>query len=146
MLRCSIRKKFEKAVLDQVQEHMLSEETVRKYIDLVIGQAQQSKSEPSADELAIESALKDVEAKIWRWEETLEKGLLSLEDCAFRLKELHQQRESLLRRKVELQKKSRSRATILLIPTRLMNDYIPEMQRQLREQKLGYKKNFLGRL
>jgi site-specific DNA recombinase len=137
------KEKFEKSVLDQVQEHILSEENVRKYIDLVIGQAQQSKSEPSADELAVESALKDIEGKIRRWEETLERGLLSLEDCAGRLKELGQQRESLVRRRVELQKKSRSRATISPIPTRLMNDYIREMQRRLREKKIGYKKELL---
>ena len=135
--------KFEEPVLDQVQEHILSEENVRKYIDLVIEQAQQSKTEPSADELAVELAIRDVEAKVRRWEEALERGLLSLEDCAGRIKELRQERESLLSRKVELQKKSRSKASILPIPTRLMNDYIREMQLRLREKKIGYKKEFL---
>jgi len=137
--------KFEESVLDQVQEQILSEDNVRKYIDLVIQQAQQSQqaTEPSADELAVELAIRDVESKVRRWEETLERGLLSLEDCAGRIKELRQERESLLRRKVELQKKSRSRATILPIPTRLMNDYIRKMQLRLREKKIGYKKEFL---
>src|SRR5215813_5733058 len=137
------KEKLEKSVLDQVQEHILSEENVRKYIDLVLEQAQQVKTEPSPDETAVELAIRDVEAKVRRWEEALEKGLLSLEDCAGRIKELRQERESLLRRKVELQKKSRSRATILPIPTRLMNDYIREMQLRLREKKIGYKKEFL---
>jgi site-specific DNA recombinase len=35
--------KFEESVLDQVQEHILSEENVRKYIDLVLEQTQQAK-------------------------------------------------------------------------------------------------------
>ncbi len=46
-------------------------------------------------------------------------------------------------RKVELQKKSRSKASIAPIPTRLMKDYICEMQVRLREKKIGYKKEFL---
>jgi hypothetical protein len=134
--------KFEKSVLDQVQEHILSEENVRKYIDLFIEQTQQSKTEPSADETAVKLAIRDVEVKVRRWEEALERGLLSLEDCAGRIKELRQERESLLRRKVELHK-SRSKATILPIPTRLMHDYIREIQLRLQEKKIGYKKEFL---
>ena len=135
--------KFEKSVLDQVQEHVLNEENVRKYINLVIEQAQQSKPEPSADQTAVELAIQDVETKVRRWEETLERGLLSLEDCAERIKELRQEREALLGRKIDLQKKSRSSARILPIPTRLMDEYIRQMQMRLREKKIGYKKEFL---
>jgi len=137
------KEKLEKSVLHQVQEYILSENNVRKYIDLVTEQAQRSKTEPNADQLAVELAIRDLEVKVRRWEETLERGLLSLEDCADRLKELRQERESLLRRKVELEKASRSRARISPIPTRLMNDYIREMQLRLREKKIGYKKEFL---
>ena len=73
----------------------------------------------------------------------MERGLLSLEGCAGRIIKLRQERESLLRRRVELQKQSRSTARISPIPTRLMNDYIREMQLRLREKKIGYKKEFL---
>jgi hypothetical protein len=88
-------------------------------------------------------ALRDVESKLRRWEETLEGGLLSLEDCAARIKELRQQSEALLRRKVELQKKARAGAKILPIPTRLMDEYVRQIQMRLRAKKLGYKKEFL---
>ena len=135
--------KFEESVLNQIQEHILNEENVRKYIDLVIEQAQQLKTGPSADETAVEMAIRDVEAKARRWEEALEKGLLSLENCAGRIKELREERESLLRRKIELQKKSRSGARVLPIPSQLMDDYIRQMQTRLREKKIGYKKEFL---
>jgi hypothetical protein len=73
----------------------------------------------------------------------LEKGLLALEECAGRIKDLRRQREDLLSRKVELQKKSRGRASIFPIPTRLMREYSREMQVRLREKKIGYKKEFL---
>jgi hypothetical protein len=84
-----------------------------------------------------------VEAKISRWEETLEQGLLGLEECADRIKELRRQREDLLRRKADLEKASRATAKILPIPTRLMDSYIRELQLRLREKKIGYQKEFL---
>jgi hypothetical protein len=81
---------------------------VRKYIDLIVDQPSAAKAEPSAEEKAVDLSLTQVDSRIRRWEETLERGLLSLEDSAHRIKELRQEREALLRRKVELQKKSRS--------------------------------------
>jgi hypothetical protein len=63
----------------------------------------------------------------------LERGLFSLEDSAHRIKELCHERETLLRRKVNLEEKSRS--GIFPIPTELMNNYIREMQIRLREKK-----------
>jgi site-specific DNA recombinase len=133
--------KLEEAVLAQIQEQILSEDNVRKYISLILEQVQQSRTEPSADETAVEMGLRDVDAKLKRWEETLENGLLSLEDCAGRIKELRQQREALLKRKVELHKKAGAR--ILPIPTRLMDEYVRQIQMRLRAKKIGYKKEFL---
>src|SRR5262249_9345906 len=66
------KEKLEKSVLHQVQEYILSENNVRKYIDLVTEQAQRSKTEPNADQLAVELAIRDLEVKVRRWEETLE--------------------------------------------------------------------------
>ena len=144
---CSARllnkEKFEQSILDQIQAEILSEENVRKYISLVLEQTQNSKPEETAEETAVELAIQAVEAKVRRWEETLEKGLLGLEECADRIKELRRQREDLLSRRVDLQKKSRAHAKILPIPTRLMDDFIREMKLRLREKKIGYKKEFL---
>jgi uncharacterized short protein YbdD (DUF466 family) len=57
-------------------------------------------------------------------------------------KELHQQREALLKRKVALHKNARAGAKILPIPTRLINEYVQHMQKRLRAKKIGYKKEF----
>jgi len=135
--------KLEKAVLDQIQEQILSEQNVRKYIDLVLQQARQSKTEPSVEEKAVDLAISDVESKIRRWGDTLERGLLSLEESAHRIKQLRQERADLLQRRLELQKKSKSLIGIFPIPTKLMNEYIQEMQVRLREKKIGYKREFL---
>ena len=46
-------------------------------------------------------------------------------------------------RKLELQKASSKQAKIIQIPTRLMDEYIRQLQVRLREKKIGYKKEFL---
>ena len=104
MQRSSIRE-ARKAVLEQIQDQILSEQNLRKYIDMIVGQTGAVKAEPSAEEKAVDLSLTEVDSRIRRWEETLERGLLSLEDSAHRIKELRQEREALLRRKVELPKK-----------------------------------------
>ena len=57
------------------------------------------------------------------------------------MKELRQEREALLRRKVDLQKKSRSAARVLPIRTELMNQYVREMQARLREKRSATESN-----
>ena len=84
-----------------------------------------------------------MDAKLRRWEEALERGLLSLEDAAHRIKGLRHERAALLKTKNGLEQKSRSTAKILPIPTPLMNTYIREIQERLRTKKIGYKKEFL---
>jgi site-specific DNA recombinase len=137
------KEKLEKAVLDQIQVQILTEENVRKYIDLIVEQTRAAQAEPSAEEKAVDMSVADVASRIRRWEETLERGLLSLEDSAHRIKELRQEREALLRHKVDLQKKSRSRAKVLPIRTELMAQYVWQIQSRLREKKIGYKREFL---
>jgi site-specific DNA recombinase len=136
------KNKLEKAVLDQVQEQILSEDNVRRYIELVIDQTR-SDPEPSTEGKAILLALADADAKLRRWEDALERGLLSLEDASLRIKELRHERAALLKTKEDLAQKSRSVGKVLPIPTPLMNNYIREMQERLRTKKIGYKKEFL---
>ena len=135
--------KFEHAVLDQIQTQILSPENVRRYIALLLKGTQKAAPEAPAEEKAVELAIKTVEAKIRRWEDTLENGLLSLKECASRIKELRGQREDLLSRKAVLQKQTGGRAKVLPIPTELMDRYIEEVRLRLREKKIGYKKEFL---
>ena len=87
--------------------------------------------------------MKDVETKIRRWEDTLERGLLSLEDAAHRIKELRTERDALLKKKIALEKKSRAGATVRAIPTALMKTYVRAMRERLRDRKVGAKKEFI---
>ena len=134
--------KLETAVLDHVQDQILSEDNIRKYIQLVFEQ-NRSDQKPSAEETAIDLAITDADAKLRRWEDTLERGLLSIEDAAHRIKTIRHERAALLKTKSELARKSQSKGKIVPIPTELMGAYIREMQARLRTKKIGYKKEFL---
>jgi hypothetical protein len=83
---------------------------------------------------------KDADDKLRRWEEALERGLLSVEDAARRIKQLRGERASLLRRKAELEKNSRSASKIRPIPTALMATFVREMQE--RQRKSATRRNF----
>ena len=52
--------------------------------------------EPCAEEKVLEKAIADADGKIRRWEDTLERGLLPIEDADRRIKELHPERSALL--------------------------------------------------
>ena len=122
---------------------ILSEDNIRRYIELVIEQAQTSYREPNPEQNAILLAITDVDTTLQRWEEVLERGLLSLEDASRRIVELRSQREGLLKRKAALEQKTLSLTKIHPIPTPLMGSYIKELQARLREKNIGYKKEFL---
>ena len=134
--------KLETAVLNRVQDQILSAGNVRSYIELILEQAR-SDQNPSAEESAIMAAIADADAKLHRWEDALERGLLSLADAAHRIKALRYERAALLKTKADLAGKSRSKGKILPISTQLMDRYIREMQERLRASKIGYKKEFL---
>jgi hypothetical protein len=98
---------------------------------------------PSAEEQALKLTITDVETRIRRGEETLERGLLSLEDAAHRIRELRAERDALVKKKIALEKKSQAGATVHTIPTALMKTYVRGMQERLRAKKFAAKKEFL---
>lgn len=129
------KNKLENAVLDQIQKHILSTDNVERYIELAIA-ANAQKQESSAQENAIRAAIAYVDAKLQRWEEALERGPLSLEDAAQRIKGLRQEKATLLKTQTNLDQRLRSRAKIRPIPTALMETYVKEIQRRLKEKAL----------
>jgi hypothetical protein len=134
--------KLENAVLDQIHEHVLSTENVLKYIELAMAAAAR-KQEPTAEENAVRAAIADADAKLRRWEEALERGLLSLEDAAERIRAVRQQKSHLLKTQTRLEQQSRSRTQIRPIPTALMDAYLKEIQTRLREKAIFSKREFL---
>src|SRR5262245_37132749 len=118
--------KLEKAVLNQVQEQILSEHNVRRYIELVIDQTRSDPERaPKRRRSYWLSPMRTPNSAGGK--KALERGLLSLEDASHRIKELRHERAALLKTKEEMAKKSRSLGKVLPIPTPLMNNYIREM-------------------
>ena len=136
------KNKLENAVLEQIYERVLSTENVQRYLELAMA-ATARKQERTAEENAIEAAIKDADAKLHRWEEALERELLSLEDAAQRIKALRQEKATLLNTQSKLEQRSRSRAEIRPIPTALMDNCIKEIQKRLKEKTIFSKREFL---
>jgi hypothetical protein len=84
-------------VLDEIQSHILSEENVHKYIDLILDRAQPIKTAQSAEEPAVELVIEAVEAKGPTLGGDPGKGaVIPLEECAGRIKSRRQEWEDLL--------------------------------------------------
>ena len=137
------KEELETALLGQVQEQILSEENVRRYIELVLQQARQAHTTPNAEAQALKLTIADIDSRIRRWEDTLERGLLPLEDAAHRIKELREERDALVKKKCAVEEKSRLGTTVRPIPTALMRAYIEAMRECLRNRKFGAKREFL---
>jgi len=102
-----------------------------------------SESNGSPEEDAIRSALNEVQTRLSRWENALETGELSIEHAAQRIKELHEQRQELLKKKQALDQNRRGVAKISAIPTAKMHAYVAEIRRRLVEKQIGAKKEFI---
>ena len=76
------KKKLETAVLNQIEKHILSRGNVQKYIELAMMQACAANCTLSPEETANKMALEDAQVRLRRWEDALERGLLSVEDAA----------------------------------------------------------------
>ena len=135
--------KLESAVLVKIQEQILSPTNVRSYIQRVMESALKSQDKPSPEQDAVRLALNDLQARLQRWENALESGELSIEHAAQRIKELHEQRQELLKKKQVLDRYRPGVKRVSAIRTALMDAYVAEMQRRLAVKQIGSKREFL---
>lgn len=77
------------------------------------------------------------------WENALETGALSIEHAAQRIKELHEQRQELLKKKHALEHNRPGVKTVSAIPTAHTDAYVAELQRRLAEKQIRAKRQFL---
>ncbi len=96
--------------------------------------------------MSLRLALNDLQTRLQRWENALESGALSIEQAAERIKELHEQRKDLLKKKQALDHNGRSVKTVSAIPTSRMDAYVAEMRRRLAANQIGAKREFLQEL
>lgn len=108
--------------------------------------ALKSQDKPSPEQDAVRLALSDLQTRLQRWENVLESGALSIEQAAQRIRELHEQRQELLKKNQALDDNGRSVKTVSAIPTSRMDDYVAEMQLRLAAKQIGAKRLFLREL
>ena len=137
------KNKLESAVLAKIQEQILTPTNIRSYIQRVMESALKSQDEPSAEQDTVRLALNDVQTRLQRWENALESGELSIEHAAQRIKELHEQRQELLKKKQALDRDRPGAKTVSAIPTSHMDVYVAEMRRRLMAKQIGAKREFL---
>ena len=140
------KNKLESAVLAKIQEEILTPNNIRTYTQLVIEGALKSEDKPSPEEAAIQLALNEVQARLQRWENALESGDLSIEHAAQRIKQLHEQRQELLKKKQSLERDRPSVKKVSAIPTAPYRPLIlPKMRRRLVVKQIGAKKRIPAR-
>jgi hypothetical protein len=72
------KNKLESAVLAKIHEEILTPNNIRTYIEMVMENALKSQDKPSPEQDAIRLALDDVQSRLQRWEDVLERGDLSI--------------------------------------------------------------------
>jgi len=138
------KNKLEATVLNEIQKHVLTRSNVEKYIQLVIAQASAVNATANPEEIANRLAIEDAEIRLRRWEDTIERGLLSPEDAAKRIKAIRAELDALRNQQSSLDRERDGKVKILPIPTKLMDAYIRVMR--LKAKGIGGKKEFLREL
>ena len=113
------KNKLENTVLDQIQRYVLSRNNVKRYIELAMAQARAANATPTPAEAGNTLAGDDAPARLRRWEDTLERGLLFPEDAARCIKEIRAELDALLSRRNHLDQQQQLKTKILPIPTQL---------------------------
>jgi site-specific DNA recombinase len=140
------KNKLETAVLSQIEKHVLSPRNVQRYVDLAVTQARAADSVLSPGETANKLALEDAQTRLRRWENALERGLLSIEDAARRIKEVRSEIDALVKNQGRLDQQRQIKSKVVPIPTELMNTYVQTMQARLKAKNVGHKREFLREL
>ncbi|MGH7828496.1 MAG: recombinase family protein [Candidatus Binatia bacterium] len=137
------KNKLESAVLAKIQEQILTPTNIRRYLQRVMESALKPQDKPSPEQDTVRLALIDLQTRLQRWENALESGALSIEQAAQRIRELHEQRQELLKKKQALDHNGRRVKTVSAIPTSHMDAYVTEIRRRLAAKQIGAKREFL---
>ena len=137
------KKRLETTVLNQIEKHILSPSNVQRYIELAIAQTRPATAAPTPEAVANRLALEDAQARLRRWEDALERGLLSIEEAAQRIKQVRSEIDALAKTRDRVEQQNRLKSNVLPIPTELMDTYVRAMQARLKTKKIGYNRAFL---
>ncbi|MBN1188581.1 MAG: recombinase family protein [Dehalococcoidales bacterium] len=136
------KEKMEQFVINQLNEHILTEENIEDLVRLTNEHmAEKCKDESGRLEI-IQSEIQDVETRLDKLYDALETGKFSGGELAPRIKTLFDKKAELEIAKVEVQENLKYR-TIELGSPELVREYVTSMRTLLAESSIMRRKNFL---
>ncbi len=140
--RLLAKERFEQAIVERIQQDVLTPERVKEYIRAYNHQVRQQAAVKVEDVARLDRALAEVTRKIKKWYETVEAGQIALEDVAERLQELKEERRLVEEERRELVRKQHT-AEERVIPAYLVRRFVQLVIEKLKAAGFGYKREFL---
>jgi site-specific DNA recombinase len=97
------KEKLEKQVIEQVRSRALSEDNLRKLVELVNAEIASLAGELSSKLRVVDMEFKDIDSRLGKLYDALETGKLSLDDLSPRIKELTNRRAELTKVRVQIE-------------------------------------------
>ncbi len=140
--RLLAKERFEQAVVERIQQDVLTVDRVTEYIRAYNDQVRQQSAIKLEDVACVDRSLAEVTRRIKKWYEAVESGQIALDDVAERLQELKQERQALDERRRELIRKQHT-AEERVIPAYLVRRFVQLVIAKLKAAGFGYKREFL---
>jgi site-specific DNA recombinase len=134
--------RFEQAIVERLQQQVLTVEAVTEYIRAYNEQVRRETAVTPAEVARLDRALAEVTRKVKKWYEAVETESIALEDVAERLQELKAERRSLEDARRDVLRKEHT-AEERVIPAHLVRRFTLLVIEKLKAAGFGYKREFL---
>ena len=134
--------RFEQAIVERLQQHVLTVEQVTEYIKAYNEQVRREAAVTPEEVARLDRALAEVTRKVKKWYEAVETEAVALEDVAERLQELKEERRTTEEARREVLRKQHT-AEERVVPAHLVRRFTLLVIEKLKAAGFGYKREFL---
>ncbi len=134
--------RFEQAIVERLQQHVLTVEKVTEYIKAYNEQVRRETAVTPEEVARLDRALAEVTRKVKKWYEAVETEAVALEDVAERLQELKEERKTIEEARREVLRKQHT-AEERVIPAHLVRRFTLLVIEKLKTAGFAYKREFL---
>ena len=135
-------KKFERAVIEKIKEHILTEENLRELVRLVNEEMDSKATEYKAQFDLIVEEIADVERRLDRLYDAIETGKVTEADISLRIREHKEHKEKGIARKWELEWQLKERR-VELADMEIVTRYVEDLRNVLNEGSLTERRSFI---
>ena len=134
--------KFEKLVIDNIKEHILTEEHLKKLVYLVNEQIDTASKDYQQELNHISREEDNISSRLGKLYDAIETGKVSLDDLAPRIRELRSRQEKILVRRGEIEA-ALSDKKVELADTKLVRSYVNDLRQTLDDGPLADRRAFI---